>query len=51
MINYKGVLLFTSHDRELISTVANRIIYINDNEVIDRKMTFDEFVESVLIKE
>ena len=51
MINYKGVLLFTSHDRELISTVANRIIYINDNEIIDRKMTFDEFVESVLIKE
>ena len=29
LINYKGVLLFTTHDHELLSTVANRVIYID----------------------
>ncbi len=51
MINYKGVLLFTSHDHELLSTVANRIIYIDQNKIIDKKMGFDEFVETILSNE
>lgn len=45
LINYKGVLLFTSHDHELINTVANRIIYISENKIIDRNCTYDEFLE------
>lgn len=46
MMNYKGVLLFTTHDREILSTVANRIIYIDEHQVIDKVMTYDEFVET-----
>ncbi|MGE4341932.1 MAG: ABC-F family ATP-binding cassette domain-containing protein [Bacilli bacterium] len=45
LINYKGVLLFTSHDHELMSTVANRIIYIDGDEVIDRRTSYEEFLD------
>jgi ATPase subunit of ABC transporter with duplicated ATPase domains len=45
LINYKGVLLFTSHDHELLSTVANRIIYIDGDKVIDRKMSYEEYLD------
>ena len=45
MIRYKGNLLFTSHDHEIISTVANRVISFKNNEIIDRKMTYDEYLE------
>jgi ATPase subunit of ABC transporter with duplicated ATPase domains len=44
MIAYKGVILFTSNDHELLSTVANRVIYITANRVIDKRMTYDEFI-------
>ena len=44
LINYKGVL-FTSHDHELMSTVANRIIYIDGDEVIDRRTSYEEFLD------
>ncbi|HAV19561.1 MAG TPA: ABC transporter ATP-binding protein [Firmicutes bacterium] len=45
MQNYKGVLLFTSHDHELVSTVANRIIYIDETRLIDKTMNYDEFID------
>lgn len=45
MINYKGVLLFSSHDHELLNSVANRIIYIDENEFYDKLCTYDEFIE------
>lgn len=45
LINYKGVLLFSSHDHELINTVANRIIYLGEDKVIDKYCTYDEFLE------
>lgn len=45
LIAYKGVLLFASHDHELINTVANRIIYIDGHNVYDRRSTYDEFIE------
>jgi ATPase subunit of ABC transporter with duplicated ATPase domains len=44
LIQYKGVVFFTSHDHELLSTVANRIIYIDDHRVIDKRMNYDEFI-------
>lgn len=50
LIAYRGVILFTSHDHELLSTVANRIIYIDEEQIIDREMNYDEFIEKVLIK-
>jgi ATPase subunit of ABC transporter with duplicated ATPase domains len=45
MINYKGVILFTSHDHELLATSANRIIYITETKVYDKRMTYDEFID------
>ena len=45
MINYKGVLLFTTHDHELMQTVANRIIYIDENSFLDKEMTYDEYLD------
>jgi ATPase subunit of ABC transporter with duplicated ATPase domains len=41
------VILFTSHDHEFLSTVVNRIIEITPGGVIDRLMTFDDYIESV----
>ncbi len=47
MQNFRGPLLFTSHDQEIIETVANRIIDIRDeNTIIDRQMTYQEYVDS-----
>jgi ATPase subunit of ABC transporter with duplicated ATPase domains len=45
MINYKGVILFTSHDHELLTTTANRIIYLTADQVYDKRMTYDDFIE------
>jgi ATPase subunit of ABC transporter with duplicated ATPase domains len=42
---YKGSLLFTSNDQELVSTVANRIIYIEEEKVFDKKTTYDDFID------
>ena len=43
---FKGVILFTSHDHQFVQTVANRIIEITPNGIIDRQMTYDEYLES-----
>ena len=46
MINYKGCILFSTHDQEIIETVANRIIDIQDeNKIIDKTCTYEEYVE------
>ena len=44
MTNYKGCILFTSHDHELMNTVANRIIEIQDTKVFDKHITYDEYL-------
>lgn len=44
--NFTGVLLFTSHDYQFIDSIANRIIFIGENGILDRKMNFDDFIES-----
>lgn len=44
--NFTGVLLFTSHDHQFIDSIANRIIFIGENGILDRKMRFDDFIES-----
>lgn len=44
-------ILFTSHDHQFIQTIANRIIEITPNGVIDRSMTYDEYLESDEIKQ
>ena len=46
MKNYKGAILFASHDHELISTIANRIIEFKpDGSIIDKRMSYDEYLE------
>ncbi len=49
--NFKGTIIFSTHDHEFAQTVANRIIEITPNGVIDRYMTFDEYLDSKKIKE
>jgi ATPase subunit of ABC transporter with duplicated ATPase domains len=44
---FKGNILFTSHDAELLDTVANRYIYINGSKVVDKEMAYDEFMELI----
>ena len=49
--NFKGSLLFTTHDHEFAQTVGNRIFEITPKGVIDRYMTFDEYLDDSKIKE
>ena len=42
---YKGILLFTSHDHQLTQTVANRIIDIKADKIVDREISYDEYLE------
>jgi ATPase subunit of ABC transporter with duplicated ATPase domains len=50
-IEYKGTLLFYSHDHEFMNTVANRIIEIGPNGMIDKHCSYDEYIEDESIKE
>ncbi|MBM7649820.1 ATPase subunit of ABC transporter with duplicated ATPase domains [Bacillus ectoiniformans] len=46
MINFKGSMIFASHDHQFIQTVANRIIDLTPNGIIDKEMTYDEYLEN-----
>ncbi|MNY63884.1 ABC transporter ATP-binding protein uup [compost metagenome] len=48
--DFKGNILFHSHDHEFMQTVANRIIEITPNGVIDKLMTYDEYIENEDVK-
>ncbi len=45
LINFKGTILFASHDHQFVQTVANRIMEITPNGLIDRQTTYDEYLE------
>lgn len=51
MKEFPGTLLFTSHDHELVNTVANRVIEITPNGIIDKMMTYDEYLGDERISE
>ena len=51
LINFKGTVLFTTHDHEFAQTVANRIIEITPNGVIDKYSSFDDYLDDPKIKE
>jgi ATPase subunit of ABC transporter with duplicated ATPase domains len=51
LIDFKGTTLFTSRDHELTSTVANRIIELTPKGIIDKLMTYDEYITSPQVKE
>lgn len=49
--NFKGTVLLTTHDHEFAQTVGNRIVEITPNGIIDRYMTFDEYLNDPKVKE
>lgn len=50
-ISFPGIVLLTSHDHTFMQTVANRIIELTPKGIIDRLMTFDEYMEDKRVKE
>ncbi|WP_010097681.1 ABC-F family ATP-binding cassette domain-containing protein [Ornithinibacillus scapharcae] len=44
LIKFKGSILFTSHDHQFIDSIANRLIEITPNGIIDKEMSYDEYV-------
>lgn len=50
LINYDGTILFVSHDHQFIQTIANRIIEITPNGIVDRRMPYDEYLENADVK-
>ncbi|MDP5158628.1 MAG: ATP-binding cassette domain-containing protein [Flaviramulus sp.] len=49
--NFKGTMLFTTHDHEFAQTVANRVVELTPSGVIDRYTTFDDYMQDKKIKE
>jgi len=49
--NFKGTVLFSTHDHEFAQTVANRVIELTPKGVIDRYTTFDEYYQDAKLKE
>lgn len=45
LIDFKSNILFASHDHQFVQTIANRIIEITDDGIVDKKMTYDEYLE------
>jgi ATPase subunit of ABC transporter with duplicated ATPase domains len=50
MKDFKGSMLFTSRDHELTETVANRVIELTPNGIIDKLMTYDEYINSETVQ-
>ena len=51
LVQFPGVVMFSSHDHEFISSIANRIIEFTPNGVIDRMMNFDDYLADKQVKE
>jgi ATPase subunit of ABC transporter with duplicated ATPase domains len=51
MIDFKGPILFTSHDHQFVQTVANRIIELTPAGMLDKLMTYDEFLTDDRVKQ
>ena len=50
MKDFRGTILFTSRDHELVETVANRIVELTPGGVIDKLMSYDEYINSDAIE-
>ena len=51
LMDFKGTLLFDSHDHQFVQTIANRVIEILPGGIIDRRETYDEFIENESLNE
>jgi ATPase subunit of ABC transporter with duplicated ATPase domains len=50
LISFNGTILFVSYDHQFVQTIANRIIEFTPNGIIDKRMTYDEYLESEDVK-
>lgn len=50
LVAYKGAMIFTSHDHQFVQTIANRIIEVTPNGIVDKQMTYDEFLEDANVQ-
>ena len=48
MQKFQGNILFATHDEEILSTVANRIIRINDTKEYDKEISYEEYLDTEL---
>ncbi|WP_242224165.1 ABC-F family ATP-binding cassette domain-containing protein [Bacillus cereus group sp. BfR-BA-01380] len=46
LMAFKGTILFTSHDHQFVETIANRIIEVTPNGLVDKQTTYDEYLEN-----
>lgn len=51
LINFKGSIIFTSHDHQFIETIANRIIEITPKGMVDKQMTYDEYLADASVQQ
>ncbi|WP_138420872.1 ABC-F family ATP-binding cassette domain-containing protein [Aquibacillus sediminis] len=51
LINFKGSILFTSHDQQFVNSIANRLIEITPNGIIDKEMSYDEYIADKELQE
>lgn len=51
VINYPSIVLFSSHDHEFINTVANRVIELGPNGIIDKMMSYDDYITDPIVAE
>ncbi len=51
LTNFKGTILLSSHDHEMLQTVCNRIVELTPKGIIDREMTYDEYLADKRVKE
>ena len=51
LIAFPGTMMFASHDHSFISTIANRVIEITPNGLVDKEMPFDEYLEDDAIQQ
>ncbi|GAA4708570.1 ABC-F family ATP-binding cassette domain-containing protein [Brevibacillus fulvus] len=51
LIEFEGTVLFVSHDHQFVQTIANRVIELTPNGVIDKMMSYDEYLESEDVKQ
>jgi ATPase subunit of ABC transporter with duplicated ATPase domains len=51
MVAYNSVILLTTHDHQFMQTVCNRIIELTPKGMIDKLMTYDEYLEDERVKE
>ena len=49
-MNFPGTVLFTTHDHEFIQTVANKIIEITPNGILEKEMEYDDYINDEIVQ-